>query len=308
MKSLKLVLSISLMITASSFLLISGCLDEKEDNILDLIVVSIGPQKQMVKSIVGEDVNVVVMVPENMDPHTYSPTPSQLLKVSRADIYFKVGSGVEFEETNMDTLKETGSHMKVVDLSEGIDVVSFEDHQGSQENTDTHDDDHHGTDPHIWLDPKNMKKMADNVLKALEAEDPDNAGSFRSNHEAYITELDDLLSDIEEDLEPFSNMKFLTYHPAWGYFADAFDLIQLSVEEDGKEPGPQGVASLIDQAREENITVVFVEPQFDTSSASQIANAIGGKVVTVDPLSSDYMENLRIVADKMREGFGGSIE
>ncbi len=103
-------------------------------------------------------------------------------------------------------------------------------------------------------------------------------------------------------------MKFLTYHPAWGYFADAFDLIQLSVEEGGKEPGPQGVASLIDQARDENITVVFVEPQFDTSSASQIANAIGGKVVTVDPLSSDYMENLRIVAEKMREGFGGSIE
>lgn len=93
MRDRRLVLSISLMIVASSFLLISGCLDEKEDNILDMIVVSIGPQKQMVQSIIGEDVNVVVMVPENMDPHTYSPTPSQLLKVSKADIYFKVGSG-----------------------------------------------------------------------------------------------------------------------------------------------------------------------------------------------------------------------
>jgi zinc transport system substrate-binding protein len=81
--------------------------------------------------------------------------------------------------------------------------------------------------------------------------------------------------------------------------------VQIAVEEDGKAPGPQGIASLIEQAEHDNITVVFAEPQFDSSSAQQIADAIGGSVVKVDPLAVDYQTNLKDIAQKMVDGFTG---
>ncbi|MGA1819499.1 MAG: metal ABC transporter solute-binding protein, Zn/Mn family [Thermoplasmatota archaeon] len=295
---------IGAILLSTSFLLLTGCLDTGRSDELDLVVVSIAPQEEVVKRIAGSDVEVVVMVPGNMDPHTYSPTPSQLLKVARADIYFMVGSGVEFEVMNMDTIRETNPEMTIVDMSMGVDVVSFEDHGIDHEHEDEGDDDHDGTDPHIWLDPRNMQLMAGTVLDILIDVDPDNEADFRDNHASYRDDLDAMIDDIEEGLSPYHGRKFLSYHPAWGYFADAFNITQLAVRNEGKEPGPQGVASLIDQARENNITVVFVEPQFDTSLARQIAGSIGGDVVTVDPLASDYIDNLREVAEKMADAFG----
>ena len=302
LKILVTIIGFSLLMT--SIVLLTGCLDTGRTDDLDLVVVSIAPQEEVVKRIAGEGIEVVVMVPQNMDPHTYSPTPSQLLKVARADIYFMVGSGVEFEIINMDTIKETNPEMTIVDMSEGIDVVSFEDHGIEHEHEDEGDDDHTGTDPHMWLDPDNMLIMADTVLGALIDADPENELVYQENHVLYRGDLDTMRYDVRQELSPYGGRKFLTYHPAWGYFADAFNITQLAVREEGKEPGPQGVASLIDQARENNITVVFVEPQFDTSVARQIAEAVEGRVVTVDPLASDYIDNLREVAQKMADAFG----
>ena len=283
------------------FVLVAGCIDDGRTKELDLVVVSISPLKEMVERIAGPNVEVVVMVPENVDPHTYSPTPSQLLKVARSDMYFMLGSGLEFENINMDTIKETNPDMKVVDLSKDIDVVSFEDH-GVHDEHDDNDHGHEGTDPHVWLHPMNMMNMADIVLDALIEEDPNNSEVYINNSYSYEQDLNRMYLDIQTQLSPFSGEEFLSYHPAWGYFADAFDLVQIAIEEDGKEPGPQGIADLIDQARERNITVVFVEPQFDTSAAAQIADAIGGETVVVDPLASDYIDNLEEVAEKMAEG------
>ncbi|MGA1792998.1 MAG: metal ABC transporter solute-binding protein, Zn/Mn family [Thermoplasmatota archaeon] len=299
-----LVTIIGVFLLTTSIVLLTGCLDTGRTDDLDLVVVSIAPQEEVVKRIAGEGIEVVVMVPQNMDPHTYSPTPSQLLKVAKADIYFMVGSGVEFEIINMDTIKETNPEMTIVDMSEGIDVVSFEDHGIEHEHEDGGDDDHTGTDPHIWLDPANMVIMADTVLAALISADPDREAVYRDNSAPYYLDLEAMTVEIHQGLSPFEGRKFLSYHPAWGYFADAFNITQLTVKEEGKEPGPQGVASLIDQARENNIKVVFVEPQFDTSVARQIAEAIEGRVVTVDPLASDYIDNLREVAEKIADAFG----
>ncbi|MBN1390496.1 MAG: zinc ABC transporter substrate-binding protein [Candidatus Thermoplasmatota archaeon] len=291
-----------LLLSAILMAAITGCINDGGDE-LDLVVVSIAPQREIVERIAGADIEVILMVPQNMDPHTFSPNPSQLLKVARADIYFKMGSGIEFEELNMDTIIETNRGMKVIDMSEGIDVVSYEDHGVKDEHNEAEHDDHTGTDPHVWLDPVNMLVMADTVLEALISEDPDKEELFRVNHASYVDDLVSVIGYARQNLSPYGRKAFLTYHPAWGYFADSFNLTQMSVEEGGKEPGPQGIASLIEQARNNNITVIFVEPQFDTSIVQQIADAIGGKVVTVDPLAGDYIENIRKVTGDMVEGF-----
>ena len=141
-----------------------------------------------------------------------------------------------------------------------------------------------------------MSIMADTVLNALVDEDPDNEELYRENHAGYIEELNNTIGRIEKKLGPHEDERFLTYHPAWGYFGDAFDLIQISIEDEGKKPGPQGISAIIDQAEEYNITVIFVSSQFDSSSAEEIAREIGGEVVEVDSLAENYMENLEYVA------------
>lgn len=326
MKFINNAIWISLALIISS-VAIAGCLDggEDEDGI-DVVAVSILPQKEMVEAIVGDDIDVIVMIPEGQTPHDYSPTPSQLIDLVDADIYFKVGTGLEFEEIHMDTLEENNPDMKIIDLSVGVTLKSFDEHHGADEHEhedddhedddhedddhedddheDDHDDhDHEGTDPHVWLSPKNMKIMALNVLNGLKDNDPESEDEYQSNYDAYVSDLDDLIEEMEDELHPYHDEAFLVYHAAWGYFGDDFDLIQLSVEDDGKQPGPQGIAAIIEQANEHNITVLFVSPQYDSSSASQIANEIDGEVLQVDPLAANYMENLRSVSDKMVDGF-----
>ncbi len=306
MKKKGTILAMAALVATFSMVMAAGCLDddEKEDGI-DTVVVSILPQKEMVESIAGNDIEVIVMIPDGQSPHSYSPTPGQLIDLADADLYFKVGSGVEFEVTHMDTLKEANTDMKVVDTSEGITIKSFDEHHGAHDHDHEEEDDHDhegGTDPHIWLSPSNMKKMADNVLDALIEEDPDGEADYKANHDSYISTLNDAISFMEGKLGPHEDEAFLVYHPAWGYFGDEFDLVMLSIEEEGKAPGPQGVAAIIEQAQEHNITVVFVSPQFDSSSAETIADEIGGEVVSVNPLAVDYIENLKTVATRMEAG------
>ena len=96
-------------------------------------------------------------------------------------------------------------------------------------------------------------------------------------------------------LDPLPNREFLVSHPAWGYFADNYRLIQVPIEREGKQPGPRSLAALIDQAKRQNIKSVFVQPQFDKRQARQVAKAIDGVVIAVDPLAADYINNMRRV-------------
>ncbi len=86
------------------------------------------------------------------------------------------------------------------------------------------------------------------------------------------------------------------FHPAWGYFADQFDLKQIPVEIEGKEPGPALLAAIIDFARNEKIDILIVQSQFSTKLAETITKEINGIVLQIDPLAENYTENLREAA------------
>ncbi len=96
-------------------------------------------------------------------------------------------------------------------------------------------------------------------------------------------------------------MKFIAFHPAWGYFADAYGLEQVPVEIEGKEPKPAQLKELIRSAREDNIKVIFAQPQFSAKNAKVIAGEIGGEIIFADPMAYEWLENLKDVADKFRD-------
>lgn len=249
------------------------------------VVVTVGPQEEFVKRVGGDLVNVTVMVPPGADPHTYEPLPNQMKQVQEAQIYFQVGSDVEFELSWMDKLTSINPQMKLVNTSTGIQLIP---------NTAESEE---GSDPHVWVSPRNAKVMVENIYQNLTLADPENKDYYTKNRDEYLNELDELDKNITQRLSGKNNTKIMVYHPAWAYFCKDYNLQQISIQQDGKEPTPQALASLVDTARRENIKVIFVSPEFSTSNAKVIANEIDGKVVVVDPLSKDYLKNMQKVAE-----------
>jgi zinc transport system substrate-binding protein len=277
------------------------------------VLVTIVPQAEIVEFIGGEYVDVTIMVPAGQSPHSFEPTPDQMKKVAKATAYFTVGSGVEFEVVHINTILEQNSNLKVFDCSKHINVISFDEHYGKEahheeEHDHEHeegDDDHHhtGTDPHIWTSPVNFKKMAEVVYNGLVEIDPDNQDEYYSNYQVYISKLDNLHTNVSNLLQLHEGKSFMVYHPAWGYFGNTYSLKMIAIEDQGKQPGPAGIDAIIKQARDENITVIFVAPQFDTSSAETIAFEIGGNVVFANPLMANYIETITKLAEDMATGF-----
>ena len=272
--------------------LLSGCVEKSNETAEIRAVVTILPQKEMVEAVGGDKVVVTVMIPPNQSPHTYAPTPSQMVEVSKADVYFMVGSGIEFETARMDQIKAQNPKMKVVNCSAGIKLMETVGPEGATK------------DPHVWLSPRNAKVMVQNIYDALVELDPQDAEYFKQNLQEYTSRLDALDRELRQLFEGKANQSFLVYHAAWAYFARDYGLREMVIEEGGKKPGPAGVAKIVEQAKRNGIHVVFVSPQFDQSSAKVIAREIGGRVVAVDPLAENYIENLRSVANSLAEGLG----
>jgi len=253
------------------------------------VAVTILPQLEFVNAVGGDSVNVTVMVPPGASPHTYEVTPAQMVKLSNAKAYFKVGSPIEFELTWLDKLIAQNKDMLVVDCSKGINLI------------ESNDPDEPGTDPHIWTSPRNVKTMVKNVCAGLSQVDPQSRQYYEQNRDLYLQKLDALDAEMGASLAGTDNRTFIVYHPAWGYLANDYGLRQLGIEQEGKEPKAAYMSRLINEASVQNIKVIFVSPEFDSRSAEAIAREIGGRVVIIDPLAGGYLENMRKVASAFKE-------
>lgn len=262
------------------------------------VFVSILPQVSFAERVGGERVDVSVMVGPGQSPATYEPRPKQMAELNKARLYFRIG--VPFENVWMKRISKTNPNMKVIDTRRRIELLSMKAHH-------RHDDEahpHHGNemkDPHIWLSPRLVKIQAENMCAALIAEDFAHRSHYESNLRAFQADLDQLDGEISEILKPIKTRKFMVFHPALGYFARDYALEEITIQRQGKEPSAKTLADLIEQAKEEGIKVVFVQQQFGHASAEMIAHAIGGKVVYIDPLAKDYLENMRKIAETFVE-------
>jgi zinc transport system substrate-binding protein len=280
---LMLLLAVSLIAVAA------GCNREADSTGKTVVAVSILPQAGFVDAIGGDRVEVVVMVPPGASPHTYEVTPDQMTQLSEAKMYAKVGSPVEFELTWMDKLIAVNKNMLVVDCAKGVDLIRSQ------------DPDEPGMDPHIWLSVKNAKIMVRNICDGLVQVDAANKSYYEENCADYLEKLTKLDDDLAADLSGVKNRSFIVFHPAFGYFARDYNLKQIGVEQEGKEPDADYIVRLIKEAKEQDIRVVFVSPQYSTKSAESIAKEIGGQVVIIDPLAKDFISNMRAIESAMKQ-------
>jgi len=261
------------------------------------VATTILPQAEFVRNLGGNKVEVTVMVPPGANLHIYEPTPAQMKELARAKLYVMTGSGVEFELAWMDKIIQSNKNLVVVDCSKGIQLIEMKEHN-HEDIKGTEKEPYHGKDPHIWLSPKNAKIMVENIYVGLVKVDPVNKDFYNQNKIKYLQQLDKLNKKIKDGLKDIQNRNFMVFHPAWGYFAKDYNLKQLPVEIEGKEPSAKDISYLIDIARKNNIKVVFVSPQFNPKSAAVIAQGIGGKIVFIDPLAENYIQNMLLILDK----------
>ena len=253
------------------------------------------PQAEFVESVGGERVQITVMVPPGANLHAYEPTPSQMTGLTKAEMYARVGSGVEFELVWMDKLADLNKDMLIVDSSRGVQLLETAVGQEGEKSG------HSAMDPHIWMSPLNVKIMVQNIYEGLVQVDPGNKAYYEQNRDAYIKKLAELDRDVRSSLAGITNRTFMVYHPAFGYFAREYNLTMLPIEEEGKEPTAAGLIRLIEQAREHKIKAIFTSPQFNPESAEVIADALGGRVIFVDPLARDYTVNMRNLLSELVE-------
>lgn len=263
------------------------------------VFVSIVPQKYFVEQIAGDRVDVQVMVTPGASPATFEPRPRQMAALAKARAYFAIG--VPFEKVWLKKISAANRKMMLVHTDQGIPKRPMATHHH-------HDDAHaHGTqhgdqgkDPHIWLSPPLVKLQADTILTALQAIDPPRKQEYAANHRRFMAAIDILDAELRSAFVGHQHLRFMAFHPSWGYFADTYGLTQVPIEIEGKHPKPAQLRALIEDARERDIRVVFVQPQFSTKSAQLIAREIGGRVAVADPLADDWMANLRAVAAEFK--------
>ncbi|MBI9085718.1 MAG: zinc ABC transporter substrate-binding protein [Desulfobacterales bacterium] len=274
------------------------------------VFVSIAPQKYFVQQIGRERVDVQVMVRPGASPATYEPRPMQMAALARASLYFSIG--VPFEQAWLDRIVSANPRLRIVATDQGIEKLAMANHRHRDEDDADHHEDikrnhmaagHRGgrdprgiRDPHIWLSPPLVKMQARNILAALQQIDPDHGAVYEANAEEFISEINALDADLRRLFSSRQGMRFMVFHPSWGYFAQAYGIQQIPIEMEGKNPKPAQLEKLIAHAREDGIRVVFVQPQFSTRSAALIAGEIGGSVSVADPLAENWAQNLKNVA------------
>jgi len=250
------------------------------------VFVSILPQKYFVERIGGDHVAVSVLLPRGQSEVTYEPTPRQMVELSHARVYFQ--TLVPFEKRLVEKVKTTLKSVNIVNTCAGLDLRAG------------HDGHHHPAeeiDPHVWMSPRLVKLQARAIGDELGRLDPANEIDYRRNLAAFEADLDRVDQQIAGSLAAFPGRAFYVFHPAYGYFADAYGLEQVAVESGGKDPAAKRLAELVERAKREGVRIIFVQPQFSRASAEAVAQQIDGKIVSLDPMAKDYLDNLVRIAE-----------
>ncbi len=259
------------------------------------VAVSILPQKYMVERIGGPAVRVSVLIGPGESPVTYDPTPRQMASLAGTQLYFTMG--LEFERAWLERMRAVYPGMRVVNMRDGILLLPLDRAGGTSHEA--------GQDPHVWMNPRLVRVMAGAIRDALVEALPERRELFHRNHERLVGHLDALDGEIREILRNLPTRTFMAFHPAWGYLAEEYGLRQIAIESHGKEPGAQSLVRLIDLAKEQQVRVIVVQAQFSRSTAETVGQAVGARVISLDPLAEDYVNNLRLVAETLAEALRG---
>ncbi len=280
-------------------ILVSGCTQNNRRTEKPILTVSILPQKFFVEKIAGDQFKVNVMIPPGESPATYDPTPQQMAELIKSEIYFRIGY-IEFEKTWIREFETEHGEVRFFDTSRGVDLLTSEFEHG--------DHTHIGVEPHIWMSVINVKQIAENMTDDLESLYPENEQFYNDNLKAFHKELDSVHAINLSAFENIELRQFIIYHPALTYYAKDYDLVQIPLEREGKEPGVSYMKTVIQQAIENNTRAILVQKQFNQEEARVIEKEISGKIILIDPLDYSWDKQMNHIRTELISILTDNIE
>jgi len=247
-------------------------------------------------------------MPPGSNPHSFEPSPRQLAELGNAKLWFSIN--VDFEYSLKPKLRAMFPKLQIIDVTKDVQFRKLR--PGEKEHDqDAVDKYAENSDPalvnldqHTWLGIEQAKTEIMVIQDTLIAIDPENRELYKTNCQDYLKDIDAVYSALKTKLAPLSGARVFVYHPAFGYFLDMFDIEQVAVELGGKEPTQRELYALIELAKKEKACAIFTQVQFSESAARAIASAIGAVVVPIDPLASDWLENLSRIGQALSMSIG----
>lgn len=262
------------------FCLVLISCSSKRGNRERIINVTIEPERFLTEAIVGDKYKVNTIVPKGSNPEIYEPSPEQLVKLSEGSLYLRIGQ-IGFEQIWMERIRQNAPNMHIYDLSKGI----IKPEKGKY------------VDPHIWTSVVNMQIMAQHLVSILEKEDPRNIEFYRKRAAVFIDKLKKMDRTFRTKLNVIPNRSFLIYHPTLTYFAKDYDLDQIAIEKEDKEPTPFTIKETINECKQKRVRLILLQKEFDIKNTQMIANQLEANVVQFDPLAYNWPETMQRVVE-----------
>lgn len=249
--------------------------------------------------------------------HDYQLTPQDLKTLENADILVINGAGME---SFLDGIISQYPNLEIVDATKGLslledDTHSHDDHDHDHDTEDEHseDDDHdHEYNAHVWVSVTGNIDEVKNISSQLESLNPENKEAYESNTNTYVAKLEYLKNEMHEELDNLPNRDIITFHEAFPYFAEEFNLNiagVIEIEPDS-EPSAKEIEEIINTVKEKNIKALFTEPQYSSKVAETIATETGATVYELDPIVTgdsnpdaydDYINKMKKNLDVLKE-------
>lgn len=268
------------------------------------IVVTIAPYKAFVDYLSNSSLNVEVLVAPDASPHSFEPTPKDIIELSKAKAWLL--SGEPFEPKLLSSLKQSGSNIQAHSMLEHLPLLASSCDHTHHHHKHSHECDHHChhelnlKDPHVWLSPELAKKQVAHLVTFLSKLFPEQKETFKSQSIKLQKELDLLSQEIKAKLQDKVDSSILVSHGAFAYFCKEFDLHQLMIEtKGGQEPSSQELTELLEAIQQQSIHTVYSQIQYNPKAAKRISDILHLDYVEINPYDEDYFNNLKKLADNI---------
>ena len=274
------------------------------------VAVDIAPLHSLVSRVMAGIEGPKLIIQAGASPHEYQLRPSEAKALQDASLVFWMGEGLTpwmknaVETLSKNAKKVTLLEVRETNLLEFRENALFEKHDhDDHDKKDDHDDHGHGAhDPHAWLSLENAKTWLNLIAAELSTADPENAGTYFANAASGRMEIDSLAIEINEILDPVRGKSFVVFHDAYQYFEKSFDFpsagaISLS---DASDPSPSRVAKIQGRVKNEKVTCVLAEPQFNPGIVDTVLSGTDAKTGIIDPLGSELELGPELYSHLMR--------
>lgn len=270
-----------ILILAAAAMLLTGCDSENTDKSDKRLTActSFYAIYDFTQKVGGDKVEVINLVPTGTEPHDWEPSSHDMLTVSKADVLFYNGLGME---SWIDSVKSSVGEGKAeyVELSEGL----------AEEGA---------SDPHIWLDPQRVIEITNRIESVLSEKDSTNADYYRRNADAFIAQLTELDKTYSETLSPYGGKSIVVSHEAYSYLCKRYGIEQVAVEGviPQSEPSPEQMKNIINYINENDIKYIFFEELLSPKVVQTIADATGAQLLELNPFEGLEQEDIDAGAD-----------